>query len=529
MPVSGLAEAARWRRALQLCLASLWLLDGVLQIQLFMFSHGFARMVGAAARGNPAVIAGPVTWAGRLIGQHGALATSAIAVVEILLGLGIAWRPTVRLALAASIAWALGVWWLGEGLGGLLVAGASPVTGAPGAVILYAVLAVVLWPGLAPGGAGTGGAGTGGAGTGGAAAGGPAARTLWLVLWGGLALLSVRVAVWSPGALRESIIAQADGQPRWLASADATAAAVLGQHGAQAGLALAGLLAAVASGVFWPARARRLILGVAAVLAVVLWAAGQNFGGVFSGMATDPSSGPLLLLIALAYWPLPAAGAVGQVRAAGPESAPGFLAGSLVRRDIDVMNAAMALAMVSMLAGLPSPLLDRVWVLTFAAAAAWFAGHAISGWRRRAAPGQHVPHLLSCGGMLVMLIAPRAGAGPMGSMSLAGQTGGAAAIMPALAAAFAVAMAASVVMLTDRLTVPAWVLAWPRLAPATRLAAGTQPPLAAGGAAGGAAVTGAAACGPRRERPRGPVCPRLRVSCQVAMGLAMACMLIQML
>ena len=152
MPLSGLAEVARWRRALQLCLASLWLVDGVLQVQAFMFSHGFARLVDAAARGNPALIAGPVTWAGRLVGEHGALVTSAIAVAEILLGLGIAWRPTVKLALGASIAWSAGVWWLGEGLGGVLVAGASPVTGAPGAVILYAALAVVLWPGSGPSG-----------------------------------------------------------------------------------------------------------------------------------------------------------------------------------------------------------------------------------------------------------------------------------------------------------------------------------------------------------------------------------------
>ncbi|HUZ56899.1 MAG TPA: DUF5134 domain-containing protein [Streptosporangiaceae bacterium] len=544
MAVSGLAEAARWRRALQLCLASLWLLDGVLQVQVFMFSHGFARMVGAAARGNPAVIAGPVTWAGRLIGEHGALATSAIAAVEILLGLGIAWRPTVRLALAASIAWALGVWWLGEGLGGLLLAGASPVTGAPGAVILYAALAVVLWPagpvrpgraagqeaaGMAPGGTGPGATGTGRA-----AAGGAAARMLWLVLWGGLSLLCLRVAVWSPGALRGSIMAVAGGQPQWLAPADATAGTVLAHHGALASFMLAGLLAVIASGVFWPPRARRVILGIAAVLAVVLWAAGQNFGGLFSGMATDPSSGPLLLLLALAYWPLPAADEAGQVRAARAEAGAGSLAGLLVRRDIDVMNVAMALAMVSMLAGRPSPL-DRVWVLTFAAAAAWFAGHAISAWRRRAVPRQHVMHLLSCGGMLVMLIAPRAGAGPMGSMSPGGQTGDAAVIMPALAAAFAVAMAASVVMITDRLTAPAWVRAWPMVASAPRLAAGTSAPLPAGTAAartaagGGPAITGAAVSGPGRERMSGPVCPRLRVSCQVAMGLAMACMLIQML
>ena len=350
------------------------------------------------------------------------------------------------------------------------------------------------------------------------AAGGLTARVLWLVLWGGLALLSLRTAVRSPAALRGAIMAGAGGQPRWLAAADDTAAGLLGHHGALAGFALGGLLAVIASGVFWPARARRVILGVAAMLAVVLWAAGQNLGGVFTGMATDPSSGPLLLLLALAYWPLPAAGAAagapgavgeaaGQVRTARTEAGRGSLAVPLLSRDIDVMNVAMALAMISMLAGRPSPLLDRLWVLTFTAAAAWFAGHAISGWRRRSVPGWHVMHLLSCGGMLVMLD-PRAGTWPMGSMSPAGPSGGAAEIMPALAAAFAVAMAASVVMITDRLT---------------------QVPVSGGAAAGGPAVTGAAVARPGRYPRSGPVCPRLRVSCQVAMGLAMACMLIQML
>jgi hypothetical protein len=93
----------------QLGLASLWLLDGVQQVRVFMFSRGFARTVAQAAEGNPALVSGPVTWTSSLIGARGALATIAIAVGEVLLGLGIAWRPTVRLALAASVAWAFGV------------------------------------------------------------------------------------------------------------------------------------------------------------------------------------------------------------------------------------------------------------------------------------------------------------------------------------------------------------------------------------------------------------------------------------
>ena len=93
---------------------------------------------------------------------------------QLLLGLGIAGRRTVRVALGASIVWSRAVWWLGEGLGGVLTPAASPVTGAPGAVIIYALLAVLLWPRdrarPAPSVAAQ-------------AIGAPAARALWLLLW----------------------------------------------------------------------------------------------------------------------------------------------------------------------------------------------------------------------------------------------------------------------------------------------------------------------------------------------------------
>jgi hypothetical protein len=40
----------------------------VLQYQTFMFSQGFPRMLAATAAGNPAGVAGPVTWAAHLTG-----------------------------------------------------------------------------------------------------------------------------------------------------------------------------------------------------------------------------------------------------------------------------------------------------------------------------------------------------------------------------------------------------------------------------------------------------------------------------
>jgi hypothetical protein len=146
-------SAASWqapdvRRRLQLALAALWLLDAVLQFQAFMFSRSFPRMLAAAARGNPAFIADPITWSAQLIGAHAAAANAGFATIQLLLALGIARRPATRGALAASIAWALTVWWLGDGFGLVLTGTASPVNGAPGAVIIYALLAVLLWPAL---------------------------------------------------------------------------------------------------------------------------------------------------------------------------------------------------------------------------------------------------------------------------------------------------------------------------------------------------------------------------------------------
>jgi hypothetical protein len=104
-PVAAQAGAAPLdaRRRLQLVLAGLWLLDGVLQLQTVMFTRQFPAMLAQSAAGQPAVVAGPVNWAARLTAGHPAPANAAFAALQIALGLGLAWRPAVRAALAASV------------------------------------------------------------------------------------------------------------------------------------------------------------------------------------------------------------------------------------------------------------------------------------------------------------------------------------------------------------------------------------------------------------------------------------------
>ena len=300
-------EAPDARRRLQLALAAIWLLDAVLQFQAFMFSHSFPQMLAGAAHRNPAVISGPITWSARLIDHHVAAANASFALIQLLLALGIAWRPATRIALAASVAWALAVWWLGEGFGLLLTGTASPANGAPGAVLIYALLAILLWPARR---------GRAAEFVAGRAVGARAARLAWLALWGGLGCLAVQQAVQAPQAMSSDVAGMAVGEPGWLARTDSYLGSLLSQHGLAAYVVLAAALVLAGVAVYLPARAARggLVLAIAAAAAIGI---AEAFGGILAGTGTDPNSGPLLALLALAYWPSASQSAPASAAAGG--------------------------------------------------------------------------------------------------------------------------------------------------------------------------------------------------------------------
>jgi hypothetical protein len=276
----------------------------MLQYQSFMFTKAFGQMLAGTAGGNPSVVARPITWDATLVEHHLVLLNTIFATIQLLLGLGIAFRPTLRLALAASIAWSLGVWWFGEGLGGVLNGTASPVNGAPGAVILYALLAVLLWPADRPAAAPFAAAPFIAAPfTAARAVGARVARALWLVLWASLAWFALTPANRAPQALNAMIAGLESGEPGWLSDIDKGAASLLAHQGLAASIGLATALAAIAVGVYLPRPATRAAVLLAIVVAFVIWIAGQDFGGILAGGATDPDSGLLLVLVALAYWP----------------------------------------------------------------------------------------------------------------------------------------------------------------------------------------------------------------------------------
>ena len=195
--------------------------------------------------------------------------------------------------------------------------------------------------------------------------------------------------------------------------------------------------------------------------------------------------------------------------------------------DVDVMHTVMGVAMAGMLVPRLHLLGYGSWEVVFAAAVGWFGWQVIGAYRgrpanahpspggHRPAPAQHssggyrpahpAPHLLTCGAMLYMCLvagAARTAAG-MPGMAVSGMS--ASTIRsPGLALPLAVALLGYVIWTTDRLT--------------------ALPAVAA------LASTGRTSGADRRTGPgRPPLSPRLAACCEIAMGVTMGYMLIQLI
>lgn len=270
------------RRGLQQALGLLWLLDGALQFQPFMLGKGFARQIlGPAADGQPHLVAGPAHWAANVIAAHPVIWDVPFATVQLALGIGMLISRTARAALAASVAWALGVWFFGEALSGLATGNASLLSGAPGAVLLYAVLALAAWPHRGDSDI-------------------PPARWLplaWATVWIGAAVLQAL-----PENARGIDIAtaiRANGSPHSFASLDNSIASWISRHGTPILVVL--LVVEVLVGLAaLEQKTLPLAAGTGLAFSLLIWIFSQNFGALYTGQATDPNAAPLIALMAIA-------------------------------------------------------------------------------------------------------------------------------------------------------------------------------------------------------------------------------------
>jgi hypothetical protein len=82
-------------RGIQVALGLIWLLDGALQFQAFMYSHAFlAEVIEPTALMQPGWVGQPILWASRLVGGDLALWNTLFALVQCAIGLGLIYRRT---------------------------------------------------------------------------------------------------------------------------------------------------------------------------------------------------------------------------------------------------------------------------------------------------------------------------------------------------------------------------------------------------------------------------------------------------
>jgi hypothetical protein len=290
------------RRTVQIALGVIWIVDAGLQFQPKMFTQQFVNHVLlAGAASQPSWLAAAVTHMANFVSHEVAMWNALFGLFQLAIGVGLLFRRTVKVALVTSFAWVFFVWVFGEGMGQIFTGSSSALMGAPGAVLLYGLIGVLVWPtpesktnkertGLASSAAGHGPLGARGA------------LIAWTALWAGLAVLFLFPDNRTPNGIRDMIAGMSSGEPGWYAHfLNAIAHAFVGA-GTWTAVLLAALCLLVAVGPLVSRDPLPFLVGGAG-LGLLFWVTGEALGGILTGLGTDPSSGPLLVLLATALLP----------------------------------------------------------------------------------------------------------------------------------------------------------------------------------------------------------------------------------
>lgn len=288
------AEAfeARGRRVLRVCLGCLWIVDGLLQAQPQMPGSFVQQTIEPALAEVPG-------WLYRVVDPfsvvwlHHPVAADAVTVwLQIGLGMAVLVGGSGRVArsvLVFSAGWALFVWVVGEQLGGLTAPGGAWLTGAPGAALLYLVASALL---LLP--ASTWSSGL--------AARLARACTGASLLVGAVLQARPSTGLWTPVGMHAAFAEVAEGGVPRLAAAPITwLSMVTPDHAVPVNAAIVTVVALLGLALLADVRPRPVVLASGAVVFLGWWV-GEGFG-VFGGMATDPNTGPVLLVLLAAGWP----------------------------------------------------------------------------------------------------------------------------------------------------------------------------------------------------------------------------------
>ncbi len=262
----------------------LWLLDGLLQFQPQMFGPNFVTNILSPLLNNqPAFLNLLITWGIRLWNTNTAITDTMAALLQIAIGVLLFFplsSKTFKVGLWISIVWGTIVWLCGEGAGLLFTGGASFYTGAPGAVFVYVLIAILLlipnkvsaeWYPKIVG---------------------------WICIFG--SLLQLQPSLWTTGGVQGNFMTSMMDPLHALSAWPNMLYNAVGFHPVLSNFQLALVLCIV--GVLLVLKPNKIIGVIALLFLFLVWWFGQDFGQLstlFVGTATDPNTAPLLALLML--------------------------------------------------------------------------------------------------------------------------------------------------------------------------------------------------------------------------------------
>ncbi len=258
-----------------------------------MLTGDFARQIILPSAANqPGFVGDPIRFAANIILIHPALFDICFAFTQIGLGLLILNKKTVKIGLICSIIWGLFVWYFGEGLGGIFGSQSMLIMGAPGAALLYVLLAAGV---MVPSQKDEAESDT---------SNHPSIYLsfVWTLIWMGGGLLLLRSSHGKPGMIAAMLRSAAQGAPGWLAGLDIHLANWFSATGGLALITFLFLYLMIGFLGFLSAWWRAIGISLGIFTALAFWVIGQHFGGLYSGLSTDPNTALLIALLGVAVF-----------------------------------------------------------------------------------------------------------------------------------------------------------------------------------------------------------------------------------
>jgi hypothetical protein len=266
-------------------LGAIWLFDGLLQFQPKMFGPAFSSQVLVPLLQNqPSIIQSFVHFGMFLWNTNTVWTDTAAGILQCAIGILLLLPSSksniaIKFGLWVSIVWGIIVWIFGEGFGMIFTGSASFYTGAPGAVLAYVLLAILI---LVPKGFSVK----------------FYAKVLgWSFIF--LSFLQLQPTFWTSTGIQSLFTGSGDSFsivntfPTYLSQ-------VAGAHSISANILL--LLISLILGILLILKPSRISASFGLVFLLLVWWIGQDFGqltSLISGVPTDPNMAPLFALFLL--------------------------------------------------------------------------------------------------------------------------------------------------------------------------------------------------------------------------------------